>query len=386
MKAARVDSSVADALSAKKEVALGLIIGVISEGYACIYHQVYTPPTVVPLPDTLGGILKTALDDSGANYADWLLEHSRQVSKLLPAGLQVLGLFVTEAEPALMELRSTSKLLQPLTQLLAELCAELTLSFALLYLANSKHQSICRLFEGTQPRLVELTTVALPDLVDFQCSVPISLAYCGETRTTQVALQALLEQWGEELKYTRVHVASANRLDKVTMIGRRDLSLYSRRHALLQRKGNPVCIIKGMIDCRLSVSPDLKVADLEVLLKIDLLKSLRVRLELLDPDQILVRSNLSQSVMPLPRRILHRAHKNLLFCDYLVPGESFDSSISRLQELAGVTSLAIEHLEERQEVTVVLPKAKPSIWLAVLAAGIAVLLALVAAYESNILV
>jgi hypothetical protein len=285
-----------------------------------------------------------------------------------------------------MDLRSTSKLLKPLNQLLAELCAELTLSFSLLYTVSSTQQPICRLFEGNFPRLVELTTHDLPDLVDFQCLVPVNLAYCGETRTTQVALQALLEQWGEEVKAAKVVAVGARPTDKVTSITTRDLKLYCRNLGLLQRTGKPVCLLSGMLDCRVSVTPDLSVADLYPLLKADLLKSLRVRLELLDPEQKLVRNTLSQAVLALPRRVVHRAQFNLLFCDYLSPEETFDTSRARLMELAGVTSLAVEHHEVRTELATVVNAPKASLWMALCAVLFAVGLALLAAYETNLLV
>lgn len=114
-----------ETLKSKQSADTGVLIGYKYQERFYIYSWCPTPKQSEQ-SNQLSTLLNTNLSIPEATYSDWVLQHCKELSRFLPAGLQILGLYsVAEEDLKLDNFGLISPLVLKLySDLVAELCLD----------------------------------------------------------------------------------------------------------------------------------------------------------------------------------------------------------------------------------------------------------------------
>uniref|UniRef100_A0A3P9IHE1 Protein odr-4 homolog n=1 Tax=Oryzias latipes TaxID=8090 RepID=A0A3P9IHE1_ORYLA len=320
---------------------------------------------------------------------EWVSEHARQVSRMLPGGLTVLGVFmITDADA-----KDTVTTLRQLVFTVEKLIssekqwspAEDDVTDCVTLHVNPKtKKTVCRTFDIKDPKSTakpaewkyqsgvgsSWTTVSCWLNVDLFIPLPESRTTKGSTHK---CLQEGLNVWTQQIE-NAVFLIDGKKLpedSELTSGQRRNVrqtytaqlltTVKEERSAdLLQRCGGSVSV-RGAAHCRAFLhthKPKVKLA--EKLLKRDAISTVATRVQMLldeplaSEEQIKDASGDKQQTeeVCLPRRIFCplRASGSLHVCDYQFSDEGLSEIVDRLKEMLDIDT-AEEDLDTTQEMT-----------------------------------
>lgn len=186
------------------EVKTGLLIGAVLEAKASVYVLANTP-TIPTEADNLLAKLNYKLDEA-STYSDWILEHARQISRLLPGGLTILGLYTFANEDSLLDPKGNSECLRCVQNILQAINVEVVRGDWLLHLhITPKPKSVARVLDLKTDRfsVIELKQGPPIKLEEIRCRMNIVLDSGSQEGTLQNAIQKLLNHWSSQLSYTK---------------------------------------------------------------------------------------------------------------------------------------------------------------------------------------
>ena len=186
------------------EVKTGLLIGAVVEAKASVYVLANTP-TIPTEADNLLAKFNYKLDEA-STYSDWILEHARQISRLLPGGLTILGLYTFANEDSLLDPKGSSECLRCVQNILQAVNGEVVRGDWLLHLhITPKPKSVVRVLDLKTDRfsVIELKQGPLMKLEEIRCRMNIVLDSGSQEGTLQNAIQKLLNHWSSQLSYTK---------------------------------------------------------------------------------------------------------------------------------------------------------------------------------------
>jgi hypothetical protein len=186
------------------DVKTGVLIGAVVEAKANVYVLANTP-TIPTEADHLLAKLNYKLDEA-STYSDWILEHTRQISRLLPGGLAILGLYTFANEDSLLDPKGSSECLRCVQNILHAINGEVVRGDWLLHLhVTPKPKSVVRVLDLKTDRftVIELKQGPLMKLEEIRCRMNIVLDSGRQEGTLQNAIQKLLNHWSSQLSYTK---------------------------------------------------------------------------------------------------------------------------------------------------------------------------------------
>lgn len=317
---------------------------------------------------------------------DWVTEHARQVSRMLPGGLSVLGVFIiTEADGketlttvrqlvfAVENLISSEHLWSPADDDVTD-CVTL-------HVNPKTRKTICRTFDTKDPKSVgkpadwkyqsgvcsSWTMVSCCLNVDMLVPLPSNRT---NTENMDACIKGGMETWTNQIM-SGVCLMDGKKLPEDT-----DLSAGQKRNVrqtytaqllispdeqrptdMVQRCGGSVSV-RGAVHCRAylhSNKPKVKLA--EKLLKRDMVSTVATRVQML-LDDLLTSEQESKSgghkseQYCLPRRVFCpiKAPGPVCVCDYHFNDESLSEVTDRLKEMLDMDT-AEGDLDTRQEMT-----------------------------------
>ena len=297
--------------------------GVVVGTGDCIYHLAYTPPTSVDTNQLLFDTLSVKLSNT-STYADWVVEHFKQVSKMLVGGLRVLGLFTTGEVDSIYDSKQTAQqkdVLQLLTKINKHIKAN-----TLIHLHFSSVQSVCRElnFESLKTTTLHLVLEDLVPLQKVAALVPVFI----QTQETQVGEQVhhLISELSKSFMKSFILVDKSQSRAKI----------YLKHPSQTQ---TPKIRLKGYIQVCSVFTATTDEKQIAEDLKQDFVSNLKTRKE------FLFQTTQSFGATTLfPRRVLLEGHKGVTFSDILFEDETTQNSLERASELLSFTPLEVwEH-------------------------------------------
>lgn len=186
------------------EIKTGLLIGAVLESKAYVYVLANTP-SIPTEADNLYNKLNYKVDEA-SRYSDWIIEHSRQIGRLLPGGLSILGLYSFSNDESLLDGKGSSECVRCIQNVLQTINNEVVRGEWLVHLhLTPKPKSIVRSFEFKSDRVcvIELKQGTPIKLEELRCNMSIELDSGNQEGTLQNAIQKLLNHWSSQLNYTK---------------------------------------------------------------------------------------------------------------------------------------------------------------------------------------
>ena len=187
-----------DSIKSKQTAETGLFIGYKYQDRYYVYLISKTPAAEASHKQ-VSALLGLNLPTPDAVYSDWVLQHATEVSRFLPGGLRILGLY-SVAEEAL-RLENFASIPSSIIKVCSDLTQEITKETNLLFLHyNILEQKYCAgnldiEVRGSQNKsfaIGEVKTTALPKLEEVRCLYRMEIEVRCEG-TTQSLMQEILK-------------------------------------------------------------------------------------------------------------------------------------------------------------------------------------------------
>ncbi|KAK7945456.1 hypothetical protein WMY93_001184 [Mugilogobius chulae] len=347
-----VESYLSQLCELKSTTLTGLLIGQSSAQRDYIVLAVRTPPKEVSSGDSLD--------------KDWVIEHARQVSRMLPGGLSVLGVFIiTEVDG-----KDTQTTLRQLVFSVENLISserfwspadDDVTDRVTLHINSKTRKTMCRTFDVKDPK-----SMAKPADWKYQsgvCSSWITLSCClhinlyfplpmrqNTPETMEKCIKDELHTWAQQIE------SGVCLLDGKMFPDDADLTTGQRRNAkqaysvqllispcdqrigdVVQKCGGSVSI-RGAVHSRAyvhSTKPKAKLA--EKMLKRDIISTVASRVHMLLEELATTEEQISNFGVELciPRRIFcpMKGRGPLSVCDYQFSDEGSSEATERLKEM-----------------------------------------------------
>lgn len=323
-------------------------------------------------------------DDSTGDFdRDWVTEHARQVSRMLPGGLSVLGVFIiteTDAKDTLTTLRQLVFSIENLIsseQLWSPADDDVT-DCVTLHINSKTRKTVCRTFDVKDPK-----SIAKPADWKYQsgvCSSWITVSCClnvnlflpiptgkHTTETMEKCIKEELEIWtqkiesgvflldGKKLPEDAELTSGQRRNTKQTYTAQLLLSppCDQRQNEVVQKCGGSVSI-RGVIHSRACVhSNKPKARHTEKLLKRDMICTVATRVQMLLEELATSegQNNNFGVELPFPRRIFCpvKGRGPVCVCDYQFSDEGPSEATERLKEMLDLDA-AEDDIDTSQEI------------------------------------
>jgi len=279
-------------------------------------------------------MIRASLQVEGTTYSDWLIEHCKQVSRMLPTGLSIGGIYITETSPTLIEAKTGKS--KVVMDLLNDISAELQVS-QLLLMITSQGKAICGVKDSVRLVTTEFKAISIPELMPLRCLVPINIGVSSEGSSIAETFSKLMKQWEIQLRHLKLDISKG------------EVEVFSKTFGTVSKMTDPFLKISGVLEVVImhtGSTPD----KLLELMKLDLIHTLKHRIEILAECQEIM-SAFPQS-LKLPRRIVHTCNFGLI-CDYALHTEAEEASIARVAALLAAepkTSVCREYCEVQSKV------------------------------------
>ncbi|XP_026170274.1 protein odr-4 homolog [Mastacembelus armatus] len=318
---------------------------------------------------------------------EWITEHARQVFRMLPGGLSILGVFIitdNDAKDAITTLRQLVFAVENLIswERLWEPADDDVTDCITLHVNAKTRKTICRTFDITDPK-----SVARPADWKYQSGVSsswITVSCCLNvdmlvplpdnrtiTENMDVCLKEELKAWADKIK-SGVCLIDGKRLQKdkeLTVGQKKNVRQMCRAQLLItpekQRLTDTVqwcggtVSVRGAIHSKIYIHSNKPKANLaEKLLKRDVVSTVATRVQML-LEELMTSEEESKGSRDehhteqfcLPRRVFCpvKATGPVCVCDYQFSDEGLSEVTDRLKEMLDIDA-AEEDLDTRQEI------------------------------------
>lgn len=190
----------------------GLLVGNWAESKAVVYIVADTPELNLEY-DNLEALLSAPLEVSGSLYTDWVLEHSKQVSRLLPGGLDLLGIWAVSNEELDLDYLQSLPLgvYSTLKEVKFEVQGGNNYVFFYYCREKNKHKAVLIDIKNKHMQNLELKLVNLLKLEEVRCKLHLK----GEVQspTLKEAAQSLVSEWSKIVFQSKVFIENADKLE-----------------------------------------------------------------------------------------------------------------------------------------------------------------------------
>nr|XP_023014162.1 protein odr-4 homolog [Leptinotarsa decemlineata] len=374
--------------------AVGLILGQSCSGKDYIIHFAKTPPFQSEEDKKLGKPVQNmkSLDDMNPN---WIADHAKQTTRMLPGGMSVLGVFLVSPDDLLTPFHSKLKLiLQTIHKQLdmnKYLHGNPSSEKLVLHFSSKSRKYFCKTYDvishNIQP--VEVKSVAKKwnnvecnfgiDKVKFirtnEADWPLEkhikvmldeihdnlessvLFFEGEFKDEDDSLENVGKKKTRTTRSTKVghDVTESSKPIRVSILTKcSNMSGSSDSDSVIETSGQ--LRIVGQVSCKLWLQPKMSIKEAAKALKQDIMRSLESRLEM-HWDSLTEEENSEDvnCVHEPPRRVLIRLpNSNITLSDYLFPGEGAQDAKVSLEELLDIKikgKLQILDVEGQPDIT-----------------------------------
>lgn len=314
MKSVRIDSAVLKRIVEVTNLSIGILICSIGKRNLYIRHAAPTPSSGIAQQSDLISMLQANLQIEGNTYSDWLVEHFKQASRMLPTGLCCGGIYITEVPQALIESKSGSS--KVLLALLNDIASTLGIS-ELVLLTTHQGKVSCGFKDSVRLVQTEIKASAMPDLQQIRCLIPINIGATSEQSSMKETYNRLMKEWVRQLNHIKIDFTKS------------EVEVYSKAFGSISQSGAPFLRICGVFEA-VVVHPGSSTDKLLNLVKTDLVRSLKDRLEIMAETREIL-TTFPQS-LKVPRRIVHACGSET-FCDYALSTETEEASVARIAAL-----------------------------------------------------
>lgn len=314
---------------------------------------------------------------------DWVTEHARQVSRMLPGGLSVLGVFIiteTDAKDTLTTLRQLVFSVENLTsseRLWSPADDDVT-DCVTLHINSKTRKTVCRTFDVKDPK-----SIAKPADWKYQsgvCSSWMTVNCClnvniylplptgkNTTETMEKCIKEELETWaqkiergvflldGKKLPEDAELTTGQRRSIKQTYTAQLLISPCEQSQSDMVQKCGGSVSIRGAIHSRAYVhSNKPKARHVEKILKRDMICTVATRVQMLLEELATAdgHNNNFEVALPFPRRIFCpvKGRGPVCVCDYQFSDEGTLEATERLKEMLDLDA-ADDDIDTSQEIT-----------------------------------
>lgn len=314
---------------------------------------------------------------------DWVTEHARQVSRMLPGGLSVLGVFIiseTDAKDTLTSLRQLVFSVENLTssERLWSPAEDDVTDCVTLHINPKTRKTVCRTFDVKDPK-----SIAKPADWKYQsgvCSSWITVSCClnvniyfslppgkNTTETMEKCIKEQLEIWAQRIESglflldgkklaEDIELTTGQRRNlKQTHTAQLLISTFEQRQSDVVQKSGGSVSIRGTIHSRAYIhSNKPKIKHAEKMLKRDMICTLATRVQLLLEELASAEGQNNNSGVELhfPRRIFCpvKGRGPVCVCDYQFSDEGPSEATERLKEMLDLDA-AEDDIDTSHEIT-----------------------------------
>ncbi|XP_014611081.1 PREDICTED: protein odr-4 homolog [Polistes canadensis] len=368
---------------------VGLILGQSLEKEDYFIHLARTPPprTKNVVEETLISSLDgTDESDSKKDFESiqdiqeyWLADHATDVTRMLPGGMRILGIFLAGPEDILDDSDNVDKLTVALVIILTNflqnryLCGVNRYYYILIY--NSKTQRyVCKMIDDLRgectlnPVDIKFRSKRIP-WIELETAINLDRMFCipasKELKSLKQQLQEILEDVSKMIDSALITIEGkirssedaietiiANETDKNQL--QVDLYIPCEKSTSIEAKIKPCSEslwLIGQLVSKTFVTDKTSIKEATTAIKEDIIRSLASRLEM-HVDSLIEEENGSPeeniTLHEPPRRILIHLHKSrVTLSSYLFPGEEPQEALVSLQELLDVD---VEDLDIQKEI------------------------------------
>ncbi|KAM9469476.1 protein odr-4 homolog isoform 1-T1 [Clarias gariepinus] len=343
----------------------GLFIGQCSAQRDFVVLAVRTPHRDTEAP-TESRSTPSSLDSIDV---EWVAEHARQVSRMLPGGVSVLGLFLIAPPEASKEAQNTlkklvfamdkslskSKLWDPSEDDVTERIT--------LHICSKTRKAICKTFDVKDPKCS-----AKPADWRYQsgissswhvitCNVQLDVQIPVTSEKVDMSIKDGLRTWAKQIVAALCLIngkpvtddsellsgqkkgtkASQQQTVRAQILISSDADAGQMSTAVVQDCSGSVCV-RGAVHCRAYIHPNKpKTRHAALALKRDVVNTVFNRVEMLLEDlHMNERADLASGQQDLPRRVFAPlSGSGLSVCDYIFPDESPADVAERFKEMLG---------------------------------------------------
>lgn len=360
--------------------AVGLILGQTSSQRYNVIHLAKTPPFQSDEDKTAGKALKTIRNISEVNES-WIADHARQTTRMLPGGMQVLGIFVLSDEDLVSPLNSKIK---SILNAVSKTCASQNYLFG----NNDNEKLVLHYSPKGQKYLAKTYDVATSNVqpadfkflpmgnkwINFECTYQLDhIYYLKEYESTgplRKHIKVILDDINNNLesgiilfdndlkdvdekienigKKKKVPRGSLNKMSQESTESNKPIqvSIFEKCVVANPNSPNQLELIKvggqirivGEIVCRLWLNSKVTIGEAIKAVKEDIMRSLATRMEM--HWDSLTEEELGEDVNSVhepPRRVLIKLpDSNITISDYLFPGEGSEDAKASLEELLDI--------------------------------------------------
>ncbi|XP_067219420.1 protein odr-4 homolog [Chanodichthys erythropterus] len=348
--------------------ATGLLAGQSSPQREFVVLAVQTPhrESEGQLKSSRGG---SQLDDIDV---EWVTEHARQVSRMLPGGLCILGLFVVTPPELSKDAQNTLKrLIFAMEKCIGkgrlwELTEEDVTDRVTLHICSKTKKTVCKTLDVKDPKSSakpadwKYQTDVSSSWPMLTCSVEVDLPIplTGSSDNTDKCMKDGLRRWAKQIEAGNCLISGRQALDDSELISgqkkniktthRQTLparilvsdeqpELDERCSALVQLCSGSIRV-RGVVHCRAYIHNNKpKARHAAQAIKRDIINTVSSRVEMFLEDLLISEGShkgLCTGQQALPRRVFApMPFSGLSVCDYMFPDESTADVAERLKEM-----------------------------------------------------
>lgn len=339
--------------SDKKQAKVGLLLG-ISKMHCEIFDVAWTPDD-----DTSG----VGVSARGALRAEELIDHGCLVNKILPGGIDVVGICCIGAQNEKhLQLMDAKKVLKKIYDNRSPTDKETWRVWLRSSQADRKlSATLFRVSRSgiTEERGAAVTFKTMQPLVAIHCRFPIDVSLT--LQDTQPSLKAIAKQvLASASAFAKDAVAVCGSsmlvedqtLDQIVQTGDTQIQLFlpfGMNEKINEGTVGSYVTVKGNLDCRAVGHQSDSVKQTIEILKLDALHSMKTRLQILRENQSdeaeSTQCNLTQSEI-LPRRVWGIWKFGVPLCDYLMKDEDKEDAVYNIE---GLTNFRVTQIEDKEQ-------------------------------------
>lgn len=267
------------------------------------------------------------------------MEHARQVVRLLPGGLSIIGVFTVSDDKEFFNTKLITPPVKEINLLLASLSSHFNKNENLVHvhIQRNSNENITKLIAVKTSKMTKVDTVIaeLPKL----CLVKSKLLLSAEKELSGNILEdtkELVNDWAEIAKRFVVRISKSGE----------NCEIYSKSVAInkTKNKDNSIRLSGNLIVSALVIGKE-KPDNVSQYLKSDISENLKSRYELLNEsvnsnDSHVLNAGLIEKLsLSLPKRVLYSLDSNVVIADLISNDENEEDSVDRVSYLLGKTPI-----------------------------------------------
>ncbi|CAG9334770.1 C1orf27_2 [Blepharisma stoltei] len=342
-------------LKGKSSAEIGLFIGYTNLEKSYIYMQANAPTIEISSHKNISPLLSCPLTVPETTYADWILEYAKQLSRVLPGGLEILGIFLVSEDD--ISLESFLGFPEGLLNLLVDLNSEVLEKDSLIvfHFAIQSQKTTAKIIDLKNKIISspELKLATVPKLEEVRCFIKTSLE-AAEEENSHIIIQQIIREWGNQLKNNVFSIDGQTKADIAigslkTEKNYHVAEIYSSAPGFCTNSNAPRIRVQGYIESRVLVHPKSTIKEArEVVIK-DLLFSLKNRFEIISEEIPLQENPFLNTpvkfVSQLPRRAFFNLNNGCILSSYGTTSQDKDF----IQAYAtAISSAKLSYTESRE--------------------------------------